>query len=340
MNIFSMSMHWDWDVTIVEFFNKLSESGFGEALFKGISYLGTEIIFILIFGITYYGVNKELTKKVAFPTFYTMCFGNLFKCFFNRFRPFQQYPDRVTIKDKSILAKDANGEYMLVHGEYGDFYAASSTSFPSGHSFSSAGIYTSFAYNIKKLWAYIVAEVLIILVMISRMVLGAHFFTDVVAGYLIGTGFVFLYYFVESKIENKKILHISILAVIGIFTLFSPLFSDSSKDLFTMFGTILGFYIGTLFEEKYVNFKDTKCWWKAVLRIVIGLAIAFGVKEVLKLTYSWAFDEGTLIRNIFDMLRYAIMMFVVSFVYPLVFVKFKIFNDVLDVKQEEVNANN
>ncbi len=327
MYLFSMSMHWDWDVSIVEFFNRLSESRFIELLFQGISQFGTETVFIVLLAITYYGISKKLAKDVAFPAFYAMCFGNIFKCFFNRFRPFQQYPDRVTIRDKSILATDTNGEYMLVHGEYGDFYASSSSSFPSGHSFSSSAVYTSYAYNIKKTWAWIVAEVVTILVMISRMALGAHFFTDVLAGFIIGSAIVILYNYMLTKFKNKTLIHIITLSIIGILTFLSPLYSDISRDLFSTFGMVLGFYIGSILEEKYVNFEDTKCLWKAVIRVAIGIGIAYALKVLLKMTYSWAFDDASLARNICDFLRYAIMLFTVTFLYPMLIKKCKFLND-------------
>lgn len=64
------------------------------------------------------------------------------------------------------------------------------TSFPSGHSTSAGFIYSFIvylAYNSKlnkkyKRIVYIVSIALIPIVMISRMVLGVHYFTDVVAG--------------------------------------------------------------------------------------------------------------------------------------------------------------
>ena len=68
------------------------------------------------------------------------------------------------------------------------------SSFPSGHSTASAFLYTYLAYtfyhlNIKKvskiLW-FISLQLLIFLVMASRLIMGVHYFTDVFAGYASG----------------------------------------------------------------------------------------------------------------------------------------------------------
>lgn len=68
------------------------------------------------------------------------------------------------------------------------------SSFPSGHSTASAFLYTYLAYtfyhlDVKKmtklLW-FICLQLLIVLVMISRLILGVHYFTDVFAGYASG----------------------------------------------------------------------------------------------------------------------------------------------------------
>lgn len=85
-----------------------------------------------------------------------------------------------------------------------------SASFPSGHSknasfmFAFLGfmIYKSNAKDLFKKISIIVCPVMILIVMVSRMVLGVHYFTDVVAGCAVGLIFaaimIVLYYVCEK----------------------------------------------------------------------------------------------------------------------------------------------
>lgn len=72
--------------------------------------------------------------------------------------------------------------------------AEDSTSFPSGHSTAAGFLYTFIIYLVyhtnfkiwKKRTLYIICGALIPMVMFSRLILGVHYFTDVIAGCLTG----------------------------------------------------------------------------------------------------------------------------------------------------------
>lgn len=75
-------------------------------------------------------------------------------------------------------------------------------SFPSGHATGSTIAYGLLAYFALQLlpdpWNYVVASVLtalIVLIGISRVYLGAHFPSDVIAGWLLGSGVLFIVIF-------------------------------------------------------------------------------------------------------------------------------------------------
>ena len=90
------------------------------------------------------------------------------KAIFRVPRPFQVHPD-------------------LIEG--GRLSTATGYSFPSGHSTTSGACYSSIAMIAWKRWATVICLVPIILVPISRLVLGVHWPSDVAAGTAIGVLF-------------------------------------------------------------------------------------------------------------------------------------------------------
>lgn len=323
--MFLTNIHFGWDVNIVEFINNFTQDAHLSTLFKLISYLGTEYVVIVIFGLLYWGLNKRMAKEMGYATFYGMVTNNLLKSFFNFLRPFQERPESIKCLDESILLVDKNGNHVL--SESGTYYLSSSSSFPSGHSQGSSSIYNSFAKSSNKKWVWIISSVLCALVMLSRMALGVHSFLDVLTGYLVGICVIEVIYFVRKKMKNEMILHISILSVFGILTLLSPLWSSQTRDLFTTFGIALGMVIGFYIEEKYINFEGVKTWWKVALRLVFGVAIILLCKIVLKLPYQYFVNEGSYLGNVLDMLRYFIMIVVGTTLYPMLIKKIPFLNE-------------
>jgi membrane-associated phospholipid phosphatase len=91
-------------------------------------------------------------------------------------------------------------------------YPETDPSFPSGHATSAMALYGFIIYVVWKLDKHslknpfiIFLSVLIILVGVSRLYLGVHYFTDVLGGYLVG----FIWILIGAKIENKieKLIH-------------------------------------------------------------------------------------------------------------------------------------
>ena len=79
-----------------------------------------------------------------------------------------------------VLVGRVRPEDILVHPDFG--------SFPSGHSSNAAVIAAALGLIFMRTWVWVAGAAYTVLMMLSRMYLGAHWVSDTVAGMLIGAG--------------------------------------------------------------------------------------------------------------------------------------------------------
>jgi undecaprenyl-diphosphatase len=105
----------------------------------------------------------------------------ILKCAVNRERPFNKYPEFITNKTNKNI-KDA--------------------SFPSGHTSTAFALATSLSLEYPKWYVITPSFIFAGTVGYSRMELGAHYPSDVLAGALIGSTCAYLTYIINKKIKH------------------------------------------------------------------------------------------------------------------------------------------
>jgi len=131
-------------------------------LMQFFTFLGSEEFFLFVMPVVYWCVNAPLGLRVATLLIGSNSLNELLKLAFHLPRPFWV---------------DARVRALSVETSYG---------LPSGHAQTAAAVWGGLAADVKQRWVWSVALVVVILISLSRLYLGVHFLSDVLAGWLIG----------------------------------------------------------------------------------------------------------------------------------------------------------
>ena len=292
-----LSFYFDWEITLMV----MLQSWFAHyiPIFSIITHLGGELLVILLIVLLYFGYDKKLGKSIAIMLSMCFIFNAMIKNVFIRRRPYFDHHAIKCFEEPTLFnpAKD-----LLAQGY----------SFPSSHATMSFIVFGALGLNTKKKIITVLAAIGIILVGLSRVVLGVHYPTDVLFGWLLGFIILIVGFYFTSKIENSKLVYLVLLII----SLLGLLFCDSS-DYYIGLGLLIGFMGGFIFEEKYVNFENTEKPLKIILRI-IGAVIVFGVTYlVFKIMVPSSSD--IYLVNLSKLICFALGLFLTFGVYPLTF---------------------
>ena len=301
------TFYFDWEVGLQQWLQGMINSEIGISIVSFVTMFGEELVMIAILGFLYWGYDKKYGKFVGLNILIGTVANPMLKNLAFRRRPYFDHPGIQILKPV-----DASADIYNI--------TAQGYSFPSGHTTNATMTYTSLAMykkNNKVLW--VIAVVLPFLVGLSRVMLGAHYVTDVLCGWVVGTGLMLLFSYLQTHVKNENRLHL----IIALCCL-PGVFYCKTTDFFTGYGMLLGYFVAVPFEKKFVNFKETKNIIERVLRVVVGGGLYFGLNTLLKMPFPKEFlESATLPSFLVRTGRYAIIIFVLMGVYPMIFGKFK-----------------
>jgi membrane-associated phospholipid phosphatase len=303
---------------------------------KAFTFLGQEEFFLVIMPMLYWCVSAVVGLRVAAMLLLSNAINSFFKLMMHSPRPYWV---------------DTRVSAMIGETSFG---------LPSGHAQHAASVWGMLAVNIRRKWLTIVLVLVVFLIGISRIYLGVHFTTDVIAGWAIGALLLIVVLAAEKPVLTWfrafsptiqiVLLFVSSMIMIGVALLPLALFSSYAvpaqwitnatlafpdevihpldpSGAFTVAGTWFGMTAGAAWLFSFRGgLNASGPLWKRSLRYVVGIA---GVL-VLYLGLGSIFPrEAELFSYSLRFTRYALIGFWVSVFAPLLFVKIKLMEPVV-----------
>ena len=270
------TFYFPWEVDLIAWLQQTMGS-VGTAAAKAASFIGGETMSLLLLIIMLFCYKKESGKRIAKTVLTASVWFPMIKNVVLRVRPYMAHEDKIKVLE--IVEADADPMDIIQQGY----------SFPSGHGATAVSLFGSIGRELRKRWMWTLAVVLPLLIGFSRIAVGVHYPTDVLAGWAVGLGAIGFNILLEKMVKREWLHYVILLAI----TL-PGIFWCQSRDFFTALGLLIAAAAAFPYEEKHIRFSDTRNYWAMVL-------------------------AANLVRTA----RYAIILFVVIGVYPRVFPLFE-----------------
>jgi membrane-associated phospholipid phosphatase len=152
----------DWLTTPMQFF----------------SLLGNEEFYLLLMPILYWCVDAKLGLRMGIMLLICNGIVDILKLCFHTPRPYWY--------DPHVQAINTEGSFGL----------------PSGHAQNGIVVWGGLAASLRKRWVWTVSIAIILLISLSRVYVGVHFPTDVIAGWVVGIIILLAYLTLESSVKR------------------------------------------------------------------------------------------------------------------------------------------
>lgn len=196
-------------------------------------------------------------------------------------------------------------------------------SFPSGHSQSIANLSTQAAIKTKKAWVTAVGALLTLVVMATRLYLGQHYISDVIAGCALGVaaaaGFGALYELLSAHDDKFWYVITPLCVAVAVICAAVGVENEQIYDVCGGYGAAVA---GYALEKKFISLDTGADLWKQIVKIVLGAAAVLLVKEGLKAVFAATGADFPLVYNF---LRYAAVALTAFVLMPWIFKKLRLY---------------
>ena len=277
----------------VKTFFVASENPVVEYLFRGITFIGDNEGFALVIALILWCVNKYF----GFGTFMVLLFAGIY----------------------IFLLKEITG---VPRPDIPGVTPPESLAFPSGHTLGVLAVWGFLAMHVKRRWFWGLAIAIILLVGISRMVIGVHYPGDVLGGISLGIIFFFIFFGAlrwlskrEFKMPFATMIIIQLIGFGILFILGTIIFNSYDPPM--ALGLLGGLVIGFTLEKEKIRFNPTGDTGQHVLKYVIGMIVLLAIHRGLQIVAPVTADPETA----WVLIRYFLCGIWLTYLAPLLFVR-------------------
>lgn len=235
---------WYWNpeniIRVQEFFGPVWEMPF-----RLVTYLGDSGMILIMVAATFWVLGRHVTYATLVTVMIGAALGSAIKVLTDVPRP--AHPDLIL------------------------YYDGASPSFPSGHTFLAISFWGSLVF--LGVIRTMVAVIIVLLVMISRLFLGVHYLADMFVGMALGLLAVTLGYAAMKLILQRLTReHAAMLVAAGLFgsLIMLPVTGDFPLG-WEILGGLLGAGVGTVIESRWIGFEPSDgAWFDQTTRVIIG----------------------------------------------------------------------
>jgi len=294
----------------------------GDETLKGLmiqcSYLGSEA-FTYLLPLVYFCFSQKTGFRLYLLYSLSGPLLDIFKLLFHSPRPYWV--------DPGIKGLSASGGYGM----------------PSGHVLSAAVVWPFVAKTLGKPWSWLIAIVCVLLVSVSRVYLGVHFISDVIAACLIGATLLWCFDRIERRITtwinafspSWQICAAAwaatalLCAAMGLRLLLEEVPDDPAwtryaagarnlKGAFSAVGEFFGAACGVILAARWARFQLPMLLWKRVVALGYAILGAWLIKEAFRMMRS---PQTEIFQFVFDFFRGAVPNLWILFLAPWVLLK-------------------
>jgi len=290
-----------WGTEVIVWVQSFSNP-FLDAIFQVLTFLGNEEFYLILLPFVYWCVHKQIGRELGYLSMLSAWINSVVKYLFKIPRPSDP---RVR-----ILVEET------------------SPSFPSGHAQGAVVNWGYLAYRFRKPVFWVVAILAMLGIGLSRIVLGVHFPSDALGGWLIGLLVLVIYAWAEPPVARwvaGQRMAVQLVLAIGVPVLLVFLHPADVEGYYpaegaiTPMGALAGFGVGVIMERAWVRFRVVGVWWRRGLRFLVGVVVVaifyFGLRLILPEEMVYGLEAGL------RFVRYALVGWVGAFLGPWLFVR-------------------